>query len=208
MKTYGQYCGVARALDVIGDRWSLLIMREVMLRDCRFTDLRDGLPGIASNLLTQRLRDLEAAGLLERFDAPPPVATTLYRATDRGHALRPVLRELVRWAFPMMATGAGDDARRGHWIYGAADALFHGADLEDLAPLRVVLHAEDATLTLAVDEDGALDLAYGDDPDADARISGTMQEVVQTLAGLGGTAEVSGDRRRVAALASRSQLPV
>jgi DNA-binding HxlR family transcriptional regulator len=84
MRSYGQFCGVARALDVVGDRWSLLVMRELLLRDCRFTDLRDGLPGIATNLLTQRLRDLEAEGLLERVEAPPPVATTLYRATPQN----------------------------------------------------------------------------------------------------------------------------
>ena len=92
MRTYGQNCALAKALDVIGDRWTLLIVRELMIRDCcRYTDLRNGLPGIATNLLTERLKDLEKAGLLTREAAPPPVATTLFRLTMRGKEL-----ELVR----------------------------------------------------------------------------------------------------------------
>src|SRR3954452_4793893 len=101
MRSYGQYCSVARALDVIGDRWTLLIVRELLLQGaCRYTDLREGLPGIATNLLADRLRELEAAGLVDRQDAPPPIATTLFRLTPRGEALRPVIDELGRWGFP------------------------------------------------------------------------------------------------------------
>ena len=77
MRSYGQYCSVAKALDVIGDRWTLLIVRELLLRGaCRYTDLKNGLPGIATNLLADRLRELEAAGIVVREQAAPPVATT------------------------------------------------------------------------------------------------------------------------------------
>src|ERR671926_437910 len=111
MRSYGQYCALAKALDVIGDRWSLLIVRELLLRErCRYTDLREGLPGIATNLLADRLRELERAGNVEREDAPPPVATTLFRLTDRGRALRPALRALGRWGAPMLGDDFGDDA--------------------------------------------------------------------------------------------------
>src|SRR6202012_4773034 len=73
MRTYGEYCSVARALDVIGDRWTLLIIRELLLRGAsRYTDLKNGLPGIATNLLADRLRELESAGLVTREEAPPP----------------------------------------------------------------------------------------------------------------------------------------
>jgi DNA-binding HxlR family transcriptional regulator len=91
VRHYGQYCALARALDVVGDRWTLLIIRELSIRPCRYTDLRDGLPGIATNLLADRLKSLEAAGVIASEAAPPPVATTLYRLTDRGMALLPAM---------------------------------------------------------------------------------------------------------------------
>src|SRR5436190_11664980 len=103
MRSYGQYCALARGLDVIGDRWSLLIVRELLLRGpSRYTDLRNGLPGIATNLLADRLRTLEASGLVAREDAPPPIATTLFTLTERGEQLKHVILELGRWAAPLM----------------------------------------------------------------------------------------------------------
>src|SRR5258707_5277536 len=88
MRTYDQYCSVARALDVIGDRWSLLIVRELLIRGpVRYTDLRYGLPGIATNLLADRLRELEEAGVVQRVGAPPPGATTPFELTQRGKEL-------------------------------------------------------------------------------------------------------------------------
>ena len=103
MRSYDEYCAIAKSLDVVGDRWTLLIVRELALRGgCRYTDLRNGLPGIASNLLAERLRELENADVITREDAPPPVATTLFRLTPRGEQLRPVLDDLFRWGLPMM----------------------------------------------------------------------------------------------------------
>src|SRR5437763_14966524 len=117
MRSYGQYCGLAKALDVVGDRWSLLIVRELLLRDaCRYTDLRNGLPGIATNLLATRLRELEQAGVVEREEAPPPVATTLFRLTERGRALRPALLALGLWGGPLLAEGQHGDEFRSYWI--------------------------------------------------------------------------------------------
>src|SRR6266566_415342 len=98
MRTYGQYCSIARALDLVGDRWTLLIVRELLLQGpCRFTDLKNGLPGIATNLLSTRLTELEDAGLISRENAPPPIATVLYSLTDSGLALEPVLKSLGLW---------------------------------------------------------------------------------------------------------------
>ena len=104
MRSYDEYCAMAKSLDVVGDRWTLLIVRELELRGaCRYTDLRNGLPGIATNLLADRLRELEHAGVVVREEAPPPIATTLFRLTPRGAELRPVLESLVRWGMPLMA---------------------------------------------------------------------------------------------------------
>jgi DNA-binding HxlR family transcriptional regulator len=116
MRTYGEYCSVARALDVVGDRWTLLIIREILLRGgCRYTDLKDGLPGIATNLLSERIRELEAAGLIRREDAPPPVATTLFHLTDAGAQLRPVLDAIGQWGVRFMTGPAASDQFRGYW---------------------------------------------------------------------------------------------
>src|SRR5215467_13817890 len=90
-RSYNQYCAVARGLDVIGERWTLLIIRDLLVGPKRYTDLLDGLPGIGTNLLAERLRDLEAAGLVERAVLPPPAGTTVYRLTADGAALEPVV---------------------------------------------------------------------------------------------------------------------
>jgi DNA-binding HxlR family transcriptional regulator len=96
-RSYEQYCPIAAALDVVGDRWTLLIMRELVTGDRRFTDLREHLPGIAPNLLSDRLRELQAEGLVEHKELPPPAARTVYAATKLGHELIPVLRSLARF---------------------------------------------------------------------------------------------------------------
>jgi DNA-binding HxlR family transcriptional regulator len=133
MRSYGEYCSIAKALDVVGDRWTLLIVRELVIRGgCRYTDLRDGLPGIATNLLSDRIRELESAGLIRREDAPPPVATTLYYLTEAGAELVPVLDALGRWGVRYMAEPAGGDEFRGHWF--AFPAAFFLRDSEPGGP--------------------------------------------------------------------------
>src|ERR1700728_1589947 len=117
MRSYGQYCSIARALDVVGDRWSLLIVRELLLQGpCRFTDLKNGLPGIAPNLLSSRLRELEDGGLVARQDAPPPVATVLYTLTPSGLSLEPVLKALGLWGLRYMTEERPDDAFQAQWL--------------------------------------------------------------------------------------------
>ncbi|TMR91049.1 winged helix-turn-helix transcriptional regulator [Nonomuraea basaltis] len=117
MRSYNQYCSMARALDLVGDRWTLLIVRELLTQGpCRFSDLRRGLPGIASNLLAQRLREMESAALIARHDEPAPVAATLITLTDRGQDLSGVVRELTRWGAPLMLDAPNNDEFRMHWF--------------------------------------------------------------------------------------------
>ena len=97
VKRYHQYCPVAHALDLIGDRWALLIVRELMLGQRRYTDLADALPGIGTNILAGRLRHLEGAGVVRRTKLPPPAAVTVYELTEEGRALDDVLRALAFW---------------------------------------------------------------------------------------------------------------
>src|SRR5207244_2462301 len=116
MRSYRQYCPVAKALDVVGDRWSLLIVRELLIRGpCRYTDVRKGVPGIATNLLAERLRELEQAGVIRREAAPPPIATTLFHLTPRGEDLRPAMLALGRWGAPLMEEAPDDDVFQTHW---------------------------------------------------------------------------------------------
>ena len=117
MRSYGQYCPVARGLDLIGDRWTLLIVRELLTRGpCRHTDIKAGLPGVASNLLVERLRVMEHDGLIRREQAPPPVATTLFHLTERGRALSPVLGHIALWAEPELGPRREGEAFRTHWL--------------------------------------------------------------------------------------------
>lgn len=96
-RTYDDPCGVARALDMIGERWALLVVRELLLGPKRFTDLRAGLPAAGQNVLSHRLRELEHAGVVRRAKLGPPSGARVYELTDRGHALEPVLLHLGRW---------------------------------------------------------------------------------------------------------------
>src|SRR5947207_14125389 len=123
MRSYGQSCGVAKALDLLGERWTLLIVRELLQGPSRYTDLRNGLPGIATNLLAERLRELEEAGLVAREEAPPPVATTLFRLTPRGEELRPVVERLMLWGAPLMTVQDPQDVVRSHWLAFALESM-------------------------------------------------------------------------------------
>jgi DNA-binding HxlR family transcriptional regulator len=96
-RRYADPCGIARALDVLGERWALLIVRELVLGPRRFGQLSEGLPGTSPNVLSQRLRELEADGVVRRYTLEPPVSVTVYELTERGRALEPILLELGRW---------------------------------------------------------------------------------------------------------------
>jgi DNA-binding HxlR family transcriptional regulator len=126
-KSYQQYCGIAAALDRVGDRWTLLILRELSFGQQRFTDLRAHLPGIASNLLTERLRDLEEHGLVAQRELPAPAARTVYVLTDDGRRIVPVLRALARFGLPFLADPADEQVRPRTAVYGGLGALFDAA---------------------------------------------------------------------------------
>jgi DNA-binding HxlR family transcriptional regulator len=151
MRSYGQYCSIAKALDAVGDRWTLLIIRELMIRGaCRYTDLKNGLPGIATNMLSDRIRELEAAGLVRREDAPPPVATTLFHLTEAGAQLHPVLDALAQWGVRYMVEGpAAGDEFQGHWFAFPAEFFLHDRD-PDGPPVSLELRAADSPVVIEV----------------------------------------------------------
>ena len=116
MKTYGQRCPIARGLDVVGERWTLLIVRELMLGPRRYTDLTDGLPGVGTNILASRLADLQSAGVVVKRELPPPTAVTVYELTDAGRALGETLTALSEWGERYGTRPSEAQAVRPQWI--------------------------------------------------------------------------------------------
>ncbi len=192
MRSYGQYCSLAKALDVVGDRWTLLIVRELILQGpCRFTDLQNGLPGIATNLLTERLRDLEATGILWRDQAPPPVATTLYHLTDTGRELEPVLTALGRFGLRYMAEPRGDEVFRSHWLSFPAAEFLHDSEPTG-PPIVIQVRTDDEPVVIDV-HDGEVSVRGGSVDVSDLELEGTPPTVLGVLTGRVSIAEA---RRR------------
>ena len=174
---------MAKALDVIGDRWTLLIVRELMLAGpCRYTDLRNGLPGIATNLLAERLRELEEAGVIYREAAPPPIATTLFHLTERGRQLLPVIRELGRWGAPLLADAKDGEAFRSHWI-ALPFELYYYDPTPGRPPVAIELHIGDEPPMVIETVDGKIRARRGTVPQPHGVISGPARLVIGVLSG-------------------------
>ena len=195
-RTYGDRCGVARALDLVGERWALLIVRELLLGPKRFTDLRAGLPHVSPDVLAQRLRELEQAGVLQRGTLPPPAGSRIYELTERGRELEPVMLALGRWGsaapVPPGEPGMSEDA-----LVIALKTLFDPAAADGFAA-RYELRLAQQRFRIDV-ADGRLEAARGnaDAPDA------TIEAEVGTLAtvlwhgGDPGDLKTAGDARAV-----------
>jgi DNA-binding HxlR family transcriptional regulator len=168
MRTYGDRCGVARALDVVGERWALLVVRELLLGPKRFTDLRAGLPNVGPDVLSQRLRELEQAGVLRRRTLPPPAGSRVYELTERGRELEPVVLALGRWG--SRAPFPGGDARIGVDAFVIAlKTLFEPADGLDDATVELRLAGQPFRARVA---GGRLEVARGEAERPDATITG------------------------------------
>lgn len=138
-RSYRQFCGVARALDLVGERWALLVVRELILGPKRFTDLRQGLPGIGTNVLAARLKELVRAGVVRRGTLPPPAATTVYELTPYGRELERILLDFGRWGAKSLGRREPDEALRSEWLAVALKAFFRpeaAADVHATIELR------------------------------------------------------------------------
>jgi DNA-binding HxlR family transcriptional regulator len=157
-RSYGDSCGIARALDLVGERWALLVVRELLLGPKRFTDLRAGLRNLSADVLAQRLRQLEAAGVVRRRTLPPPAGSRVYELTDWGRELEPVLLSLGRWgsraALPPDSGPLGADA-----LVLALQTQFDPARAKGLRA-RYEVRIGDDRFQARVD-DGTLGLARG-----------------------------------------------
>lgn len=205
MKTYGQYCGLARALDVIGDRWTMLVVRELLDGPRRYNQLAEGLPGIASNLLVERLRGLEHDGVVERH------ADGGYGLTPWGNDLHEVVYALGRWAGPLMARPRGTDQFRPNWIRHMVIARFEGTD-PARKELAVRLMPSDMEPSTLVSSRGQVHLVDGADLPADIVLAGPLEPMVALLLGrierpmaVERGVSVTGDSRRLAGLLPRGE---
>ena len=162
-RSYSQGCGTAYALDLVGDRWALLVVRELVLGPKRFTDLRDGLPGIGPNVLSQRLKELEEAGVLHRRTLPPPAASTVYELTEWGSELDDIVIQLARWGArsPDLPREAGTQPE---WVVLGLRALYDPDGEPE--PAAYELRFGDEAFWARV-EDGAMTVGRGavSDPD-------------------------------------------
>jgi len=182
VRSYQQYCAVAKALDVVGDRWVLLIVRELMTSGpSRYTDLLKGLPGIATNLLADRLREMEHSGVVRREEAPPPVATTLFSLTDRGEGLRPLLDDLGRWGAPLMGVPQPNNVFRSHWLVFPFDAYLTDRSPHE-APIAIEVRTGDEPMVIETVE-GLVHTRRGKADRPDAILEGRPGLILGLLAG-------------------------
>lgn len=123
-RIYNQYCAIARALDIVGERWTLLLIRELLTGPKRFTDLLDHLPTMGTNLLSRRLKELEEEGLASKKKLPPPASSIVYTLTPRGEELEPVLESLAQWGRPLLGSPRENDRLAKGWLMLAMKKSF------------------------------------------------------------------------------------
>ena len=198
-RSYDQFCPAARALDVLGERWTLLMIRELLLGPKRYTDLLAGLPGIAPNVLADRLRHLQAAGVVERSSLPPPAASMVYELTPLGEGLRPVVQSLMTWGLHFLgAPKAGESANPG-WLLQLLEA---GADRAAARGVREsyqfcvdgsVLHVHVDNGEVTAHEGPATDPAIVSTTDFDTFLALGARDITPAQAVADGRLEFEGD---------------
>jgi DNA-binding HxlR family transcriptional regulator len=190
-RSYNQFCGIARALDLVGERWALLVVRELVLGPKRFTDLQRGLPGIATNVLTERLRGLELDGVITRRALPAPAASTVYELTAYGRELVPVLLALGRWGAKTMGERAPHQTLQPGWLAVALTA-FHDPRAARGLRATVCLELDGVPFTLRF-ERGALEIEPGAQAPADLVVTTEPETLIAFLAGAPVAPEAVGD---------------
>lgn len=179
-RSYAQLCGIATALDVVGDRWALLVVRDLLLGPMRFGELADGLPGIGTNTLAERLKQLEAGGVISRRPLPMPDRGVAYQLTEYGRELGPILMALGRWGAKSMARLPADVASRSRWLVAAMLAFHRGNDQAE--PLTWELRLSDGPFTVRAAGAGLIITAGAPDR-ADAVISADDAHLHRLLTG-------------------------
>ena len=211
-RSYGQYCGVARGLDLVGERWTLLIVRDLLIGPKRYKDLLDGLPGIGTNLLAARLRDMEERGLIRRTVLPPPAGSTVYELTDLGQELEPVVMALGRFGARFLGPLQDSDRLLPSTLFVAMRARFR-SDLARGLQETYEFHVDRHVFEVVVD-DGACRTREGQAHAPDAVFTMEVRTLYAMLreglsaeeAIANGRVEVKGDPKLLARWAQLFQL--
>src|SRR5262245_18287481 len=167
MKRYDQYCPVCHALGLVGERWALLVVRELLKGPKRYTDLLAGLPGVGTNILAARLRELETAGVVRKRKLPPPAASTVYELTEYGQELEEPLYALARWGARSLPPPAENEDFYPDWGFNAFPALLDPVAARGLTETYVVRVADDAYTVQLADSTVHVELGAGDGADLD-----------------------------------------
>ncbi len=181
MRSYNQYCALAKALDRVGNRWTLLIIRELLVGPKRYSDLRAGLPGIASNLLSERLRELQSEGIVRRRELPPPAASVVYELTDLGARLESAVVELVRWGAHWMTERREGEVFRPNLLVVALRALLP-SEVPPSVRLSCEIRTAGACLQVLLDG-GSLRVELGPPPEADVIVKGDPRSLLEFISG-------------------------
>jgi DNA-binding HxlR family transcriptional regulator len=191
-RSYGQFCGLARALDLVGERWAFLVVRELALGPKRFKDLADGLPGVSTNILASRLRQLERNGIVERRVLPPPAASSVYELTEYGRDLEPAMLALGRWGARSLGA-RGERTLRSHWLALALKAMFRPQAADGRARTYEVRLREGSFVARV--RRRTLDVTAGTADDADLVLEADDDALVALLVGVptDGVRVVAGD---------------
>ena len=180
-KRYDQFCPIAHALSLVGERWALLVVRELLSGPKRYTDLVNGLPGIGTNILASRLKDLEEVGVIRKRKLPPPAASTVYELTEYGAELNESLYALARWGARTLGPPKPGDELDPDWGIDAIPALFDAREALDLHETWV-LEIDGAAFTARIAE-GCVKASCGAAADADAAIKTDMETFYWLVAG-------------------------
>ena len=193
-KRFDQYCPIAHAMSLVGERWALLVVRELLKGPRRYTDLAGGLPGIGTNVLATRLRELEAAGVVSKRKLPPPAASTVYELTGYGAQLEEVLHAMARWGARSLGLPRRRDELEPDWGLNAFPALLYPERARDLTALYVVRIGDHDVFTVGLDE-GCLHVAAGAHGEPDADLAMDFGSFYELAAGELSAAEAIDDGR-------------
>jgi DNA-binding HxlR family transcriptional regulator len=207
VKSYGQWCSLASALDVVGERWSLLIVRELLIGGPRrYTDLLGGIPGISTDVLASRLKDLEDDGILRRRELPPPAASKVYELTELGEGLGPAVAALARWGSQLLGPMSDAMTFRPHWLAFGLRGMLRADRATDVrleidfeveldAPVRV--RVDSGVLSYDADPEVAADIVVRSDLSTLSSIANGSLPIVDATAS--GAFTIEGDADAVAA---------
>ena len=177
VKSYGQWCALAKALDVVGERWTLLVIRELLEGPKRYTDLRDGIPGVSTDVLASRLKELEDNEVVVRRTLPPPAASKVYELTEMGRELASPVASLAKWGMQFLGPRREDEAFQAHWLAVGLSGMLRPDRVADVELDVEFELGSDETVRVRIDH-GSLTYVADPERDPDVVVRGDVPTLV------------------------------